>query len=252
MVRNNRVRSVVKAMKIFEELVYNGSPISLSRLSEIVDMNISTVHRMVNTLLDLGYVEQNKDGQYCLGLYAYEMAEIINQEFDFRSLVHPYLEDIVAECNETCNLVVLEDNQVVYLDQVESTNMVRMFAGIGSRGPAYCTGAGKMLLSYLSSEELKEYYDTADITSYTENTITNYHQLRRELRQIKEQDYALDLEEREKGVRCAAAPIKGRENRILGTISVSGPSTRITMDYLHNTLVPLITNKANLISQKLE
>lgn len=252
MSRNNRVQSVIKAMKIFEEIVYNGAPISLSHLSERVEMNISTVHRLVNTLLDLGYVEQNKDGFYCLGLFAYEMADIINQEFDLRKLVHPYLQDIVDQCNETCNLVVLEDNQVVYLDQVESTNMVRMFAGVGSRGPAYCTGSGKMLLAYLDDDELKEYLKNTTLKAYTENTFSDPQQLGQELKKIKKRGYSLDLEEREKGVRCVAAPIQGRDERVLGAISVSGPSARITMDFLNNKLIPLVTGKAEQIRKKLQ
>lgn len=252
MSRNNRVQSVEKGMKIFEEIVFNGEPISLSHLSERVEMNISTVHRLVNTLLDLGYVEQNNEGLYCLGLLAFEVADIINQEFDLRKLVHPYLQEIVEQCNETCNLVVLEDNQVVYLDQVESTNMVRMFAGIGSRGPAHCTGSGKMLLSYHDKKNLKKYLDNTELEPYTENTFTDPRQLEKELEKIKNRGYSLDLEEREKGVRCVAAPILGRDNRMLGAISVSGPSTRITLDYLNNTLIPLVKGKAEQIRRKLQ
>jgi len=247
---SNKVQSVIKAMKIFEELVYNGSAISLSKLSERVGLNISTVHRLVNTLLDLGYVEQNGDGQYRLGLFAYEIADIINRDFDLRKVVHPILEEIAAECNETCNLVVLENSQVVYLDQVESTNMVRMFASPGSRGPAYCTGAGKMLLSYLEERELAEYIQKTEFVPYTENTITDPLELERELKKIRLQGYSLDLEEREKGVRCVAAPILGREGKILGAISVSGPSTRISMDFLKQKLIPLVTEKSNYITRR--
>ncbi len=249
---SNKVQSVIKAMKIFEELVYNGSAISLSKLSDRVELNISTVHRLINTLLDLGYVEQNADGQYRLGLFAYEVSEMINREFDLRKVVHPILEDIAAECNETCNLVVLEDSQVVYLDQVESTNMVRMFASPGSRGPAYCTGAGKMLLSYLEEEELEAYINKTEFIPYTDSTITDPLNMKRELKKIRLQNYSLDLEERERGVRCVAAPILGKERKIMGAISVSGPSTRITMDFLEKRLIPLVTEKANLITRKFQ
>src|SRR5690554_5877472 len=101
MSKSNKVQSVIKALKIFEELVYSKSPLSLSRLSERVNMNISTVHRLVNTLLKQGYVEQNNQGKYRLGLFSYKMADMIKNDFDLRDIVRPVLEEIVAECNET-------------------------------------------------------------------------------------------------------------------------------------------------------
>jgi len=248
----NVVKSVVKAMKIFEELAYHGSPLSLSRLSQRVNINISTVHRSINTLVKLGYLDQNAEGLYCLGMHAYETAEIITHNFDLRNLVHPYMEEIQASCNETTNLVVLENNQVVYLDQVESTQMVRMFASIGSKGPAYCTGSGKILLSYLNQKQLKEYIKEIDFIKYTENTIIESEKLKEELVKIREQGYALDFEEMEKGVCCVAAPIIGREGRVLAALSVSGPRTRINKDYMNQILIPLIKKKAEEISSRMK
>lgn len=248
----NIVKSVVKAMRIFEEMVNHGKAISLSNLSKKLELNISTVHRLLNTLLELGYVEQNEEGLYRLGLRSYKLADIISEEFDLRKLVRPYLEDIASACNETTNLVVLEDYQVVYIDQVESTNMVRMFASVGSRGDAHCTGSGKALLANLEEKEREDYIRSADFTAYTDNTITDPDQFRKELSRIRKQGYALDLEEKELGVRCVAAPIFSENYKLLGAISVSGPCTRITRDYLDNTLIDLVKNKAEEITSILQ
>ncbi|ACL70381.1 IclR family transcriptional regulator [Halothermothrix orenii] len=250
--RGTVVRSVVKAVKIYEELVKAGSPLPLSTLSKRVGINISTVHRLVNTLVDMGYVEQDEDGNYGLGLHSFEMANIITRKFDIKKLVRPYLKEIVESCNETCNLVVMENYEVVYLDQVESTNMVRMFASVGSRGPAYCTGSGKALLAYLDEDEIDYYLKVTDFKRYTDNTITEPDELKKELANIREQGYALDLEEMELGVRCVAAPFFGGDgDKLLGAISVSGPCTRITMDYLEDVLIPLVTEKAGQLTEKL-
>lgn len=238
-------------MKIFEELVYCGEPLSLTKLSEKVGLNISTVHRLVNTLLHLNYVEQSKEGLYKLGLLTYQMAELINRDFDLREVVRPFLEDIVRQFNETSNLVVFENNQVVYLDQVESNNMVRMFASVGSRGPAYCTGAGKMLLSYLNEGELTEYIKETNFVSYTENTFVDSGNFRVELLKIKEQGYSLDLEEREIGVRCLSVPIENREGRPLGALSISGPSARMTMEFIFSELLPVLREKTEKIKEKI-
>lgn len=250
--KDNMVKSVVKAMRIFEEMVNHGKAITLSNLSKKLELNISTVHRLLNTLLELGYIEQNEEGLYRLGLRSYKLADIISEKFDLRKLVRPYLEDIAAACNETTNLVVLEDYQVVYIDQVESTNMVRMFASVGSRGDAHCTGSGKALLANLEEKNREDYIKSADFTAYTDNTITNPDEFRKELSRIRKQGYALDLEEKELGVRCTAAPIFAENYKLLGAVSVSGPCTRITRNYLDNTLIDLVKNKAKEISSILQ
>ncbi len=252
MTGNNRVKSVVKAMKIYEQLVSSPDPITLSRISKKVNLNISTVHRLLNTLLDLGYVDQNEEGHYRLGIRSYKLADNIENSFDMKQIVHPYLKEIAASCNETSNLVILEDFQVVYVDQVQSTNMIRMFAGIGSRGEAYCTGAGKVLLAHLEEQQLEHYLQETEFKAFTKNTITDPETLHRELKQIQKKGYALDMEEKEKGVRCAAAPILGKDEVIEGAISVSGPCARITEDYLKQTLVPLVCEKAGEVTAHLQ
>lgn len=249
---SNVVKSVKKTMKIYEDIVDKGSPVSLSTISEDVDINISTVHRLINTLAYLGYLEQNEDGLYQLGIRSYKLANIINENFQLKKIVRPYLEEIVESCNETANLVIFEDNQVVYIDQVESTNMVHMFADMGSKGPAYCTGAGKVLLAFQPIKKINSYMEEVEFVRWTKNTVTNPVKLKEELKKIRNNYYALDLEEKEPGVCCAAAPIFGMEKKIAGAISVSGPSTRITEDYLHKTLIPLVKNKAKLISSRLK
>lgn len=251
MENTNHVKSVIKAFHIFEELIEKGSAMSLSSISKELKINISTVHRLINTLVKLGYVSQDEKGLYKVGFKAYNMADIIIKDFDIKKIVHPFLGEIVDTCNETCNFVALEKNEVVYLDQIESTNMVRMFAKEGSRGAAYCTGSGKALIANLNEKKLNEYIKKVDLEKYTQNTITDPKELIKELKTIKEQGYALDLEEKEIGVRCVAAPLFDRNNKLVGAISVSGPCTRITDNYLESCLIPLVRDKAITISRKL-
>ncbi|MFW6022555.1 MAG: IclR family transcriptional regulator [Halanaerobiaceae bacterium] len=251
MANSNYVKSVVKAFKIFEELVENNTPMTLSSVSNSLDINISTVHRLINTLVKLGYVEQNKEGLYKIGINAYNIADIIANDFDLKKIVHPYLKKIVNACNETCNLVALENHHVVYLDQIESTNMVRMFAREGSRGAAYCTGSGKALLANLDDKTLENYLDKVELKKFTENTITDKVILKKELQKIKAQGYALDLEEKERGVRCVAAPLFNKDKKLVAAISVSGPCARITEEYLYDTLIPLVLNTAAKVNKEL-
>ncbi|MCK8828297.1 IclR family transcriptional regulator [Natroniella acetigena] len=245
------VQSVDRALDILEILVKVQRPITLSELSKRADLNISTAHRLLNTLVMRGFAAQEESGKYKLGLHLFEIAGTLENSMDLKTIVKPYLEEIVEECNETVNLVILDQGEVLYVDQVESTNMIRMFANVGSRGPAHSLGAGKVLLSYLDEEQLDQVLAQIDLTEFTANTITDPAELKKELIKIREQGYAIDFEEMEEGVRCVAAPIKDSNGEVVAAISVSGPNIRITEQVLYEEMVPLVTKKAEEISNKL-
>lgn len=247
------VQSVDRALKLLDILIDKKEAISLSEISEIADLNISTTHRLLNTLVQRGFVTQTEESsKYKLGYRLFEIAGILEDQINLKRIVRPYLEEIVDECNETANLVVLDGAEVVYIDQVESTNMMRMFAQVGSKGPAHSLGSGKALLAYLSEAELDRLLNELELKEFTENTITDSEQLKEHLKEIREQGYAVDDEEMEEGVCCAAAPIRNRDGKVIAAISVSGPNIRIDDQFLYQELVPLVKEQAEKISRKLK
>ncbi|TDX59130.1 IclR family transcriptional regulator [Orenia marismortui] len=244
------VQSVDRSLSILEILVEENQPISLSQISEKANLNISTVHRLLHTLMHRGFVGQEKDsGKYKLGLRIFEIASALESSLDLKAVVRPYLREIVDECNETANLTILDGGDVVYIDQVESTNMVRMFANIGSKGPAHCLGSGKVLLAFLEEDKLESILKDIKLTKYTSETISSMDKLKNNLNQIRRQGYSIDFEEMEEGVRCVAAPIRNEAGKVIAAISVSGPNTRITDKFLYTKLIPLVTGKAEEISK---
>ncbi|PRX35800.1 IclR family transcriptional regulator [Orenia metallireducens] len=245
------VQSVDRALRILELLIEENQSMNLSEISEEVDLNISTVHRLLNTLIYRGFVAKEETGRYKLGVRIFEIVSLLEDSLDLKAIVRPYLNEIVDECNETANLVILDRGEVVYIDQVESTNLVRMFANIGSKGPAHSLGAGKVLLAHLDERELDKMLKGMELTQFTSETLTEVEELKENLKQIKVQGYAIDFEEMEEGVRCVAAPIKNGDGEVIAAISVSGPNIRITDKFLYNKLIPLVTSKAIEISKNI-
>jgi DNA-binding IclR family transcriptional regulator len=128
---------------------------------------------------------------------------------------------------------------------------VRVVPRVGTQLPAYCTAAGKVQIAGMSDEELAKYLPAKELKSYTENTITDREVLKGQLMRIVEQDYAIDNEELDLGVRCVGAPIRDYTRRVVGAISISGPSMRLTDDRIEKELVPLVKKAADEISTKL-
>ena len=225
---------------------------SLTELSALVQLNSSTVHRLLSTLIGCGFAQQDPEtGHYRLGLKAFEVGNAALRSLDIRELARPHLKRVVSASAETANLAILDGWEVVYVDQVESPNVVKMFAAVGSRGPAYCTGSGKVLLAYLGDREIERFLSEVPLRAFTPRTITDAKHLRRELERIRSRGYALDEGELEQDIRCAAAPIMDAAGRVVASVSVSGPSSRVTSISLRTELASLICQTAGSISREL-
>lgn len=252
MSKGKLVQSVDRALAIVDILAKEKVPMKLSSISTSLGLNISTVHRLLNTLMAWGFVEQDPNlGRYCLGIKTFEVGNAALYSMDIRSIAKPFLKELVDTCKETANLAILVDSEVVYIDQVESQNIIKMFAEPGTRGPSYCTGSGKALLASLKEPELNRVLREIDYKRYTDKTITNPEELRKELSLIKERGYSLDFGELEDDVRCVAVPIKNHEGKAVAAISVSGPRSRMTETFLENELIPTVVNTTRQISERL-
>ncbi len=252
--KGKTVQSLERALTIVEHMAEAGRPVTISELSEGVNLKISTVHRLLNTLLNRGYVEQDPEtNKYQLGLKLLEVANNIFSYSDIRTIARPFLTELVDRCNETANLAVLDETEIVYIDQIESHNyiIVKMFAQVGNRGPVHCTASGKILLAYLSEKELDLVLPRIELKKYTSQTISDPEELKKDLTRSRKQGYALDWGEMEENVRCIAAPIFNYENKAVASIGVSGPDNRITADYINQKLAGIIKDVAAKASIKM-
>ncbi|HEX3044201.1 MAG TPA: IclR family transcriptional regulator [Bacillota bacterium] len=248
------VQAVKRALLLLEILAKEAKSISISELSKKSNLKLTTVHRLLNTMMSREFVEQDETTlQYRLGIKAFEVGNAALATNDLRIAAQTYLKQLAQQVNETTNLAVLDGSEVVYIDQLESTNIVivKMFARVGNRGPAYCTGTGKVLLADLTPEELRERFTKTQFVKFTPQTITSIDELLTTLAKVKKDGYALDFSERDEGVTCVAAPIRNYENRVCAAISVSGPAGRMTDERIEQSILPAVTRAANEISKRL-
>ncbi|QGP93547.1 Transcriptional repressor IclR [Neomoorella glycerini] len=246
------VQAVDRALAILETLAREGSPMMLSAISAELRLNISTVHRLLNALAAHGLVEQEPyQGRYRLGIKAFEIGNRALYSLDIRAIARPALHQLVDDFNETANLAILDKYEVVYIDQVESSNIIKMLARPGTRAPAYCTGAGKVLLAYLSENQLNMFLQEVPLFPYTATTIIDPLQLREELQKIRRQGFALDHGEREEGVRCVAAPVFDHENKVIAAVSVAGPANRMPPELMAGKLATAVVQVALQIGRHL-
>ena len=227
------VQSVDRALAILELLQKNVSGLGVTEISHEMGLAKSTIHRMLASLKNKGYVKQDPVTEhYQLGLKLIELGSVVSQSLEIRSIAKPFMDNLVKETGETAHLVVLENFEVIYIEKIESPYTIRMYSTIGKRAPIHCTGAGKAILSFLPEEEIKKILDECTLTKYTEKTITDKNKLFDELAVINQRGYSIDDEEHELGIRCVAAPILNHNKQVVAGLSVAGPNMRMTEEKL--------------------
>ncbi|GAB4294293.1 MAG: IclR family transcriptional regulator [Desulfuromonadia bacterium] len=246
------IQAVDHALDLLEQFHDDVDELGVTELSKRLKLHKNNVFRLLATLESRGYIEQNKVTEnYRLGLKTLQLGQTFIRQMGLLRQARPVLEWLVEQCNETSYVAILKDQHIVYLDVVETSMTVRVVPRVGSRLPAYCTAAGKVQLACMSSEEIDSYYPGRELKAYTPNTITDKNALKAHLTQIAEQGVAIDNEELDLGVRCVAAPIRDYTRRIIGAVSISGPSMRFTDERIQNELIPLVKRAGEEISMKL-
>ena len=240
---------------ILDILGQNPQGIGVRDLSLKVNLPKGTTHRLLSSLSYLGYVRQDtKTRNYLLGFKLVELGNILLSQLDLRREAAPFLKDLAERTKETIHMVILDQDEVVYIDKVEGDNNpsgLRMASRIGLRNPAHSSAVGKVLLSHFSDEALGQFLRRKGLLRRTENTITDPAQLKEHLKIVRDQGYAIDDEENEKGVRCVGAPIYDEAGNAVAAISISGPAFRVTKKMAQETLVKEVMNTALNISRRL-
>jgi DNA-binding IclR family transcriptional regulator len=176
-------------------------------------------------------VDKNREtGRYRLGLRLFEFGSKAIAALDLRGHARPYLDQLQRELGETVFFCILDEGQVLYLEKVESQQSVRTGCTVGSRAPAYCTAVGKAMLAELPEAEVNDIIRRWGLKAITANTITTAAALRSELRAVRSRGYAIDNEEKEQGLRCVSAAVRGHSGTMFAALSVSGPAFRVTKE----------------------
>ncbi|MGO1321251.1 MAG: IclR family transcriptional regulator [Galactobacter sp.] len=243
--RATGVQSVERAVGLLEHIAAAGGERSLSELSGETGLPLPTIHRLVRTLVGLGYARQLPNRNYALGPRLIHLGEVANRQVG--SLARPALLRLVEQLGETANLAMLDDDRATYAAQVPSPHAMRMYTEVGTRVPLHYSGAGKIFLASMPDDDAVALVSRVGFAAPTAKTITTATALRSALDQVRQQGYAMDDEEQELGVRCVAVAVPATSGSPMA-VSISGPTSRIT-DELVTTAVPALRTAAENIAR---
>ncbi|TCO59517.1 IclR family transcriptional regulator [Actinocrispum wychmicini] len=219
--------SLGKGLRLLDVLSAADGALGLTELSRRAAIPKSSAHRLLTSLVASGLVIQDATGHYGLGLRLFELGSRVAARLDVRAIARPLLEELRDVTGETAHLGVLLDDEVVYLEKVESARMVRMSSRLGGRNPLHRTALGKCLLAF-GSAGLRERVLAGPLTARTPGAVVEPKRLVEQLARVRAQGWALDDEESDEGLRCIAAPVIDARAQVVAAVSISGPTTRVT------------------------
>jgi IclR family KDG regulon transcriptional repressor len=251
----NLVQTIERASLIIDILGQSPQGISIRDLSDKLQLPKGTTHRILSSLSYFDYVRQDSmTKNYFLGFKLVELGNLLLSQLDLRKEAEPFLRDLAERTKETVHLVIFDQDEIVYLDKLETepnTGGLRMASRVGSRNPAHSCAVGKVLLAHLPEEALERFMAEKGLSKRTENTITRPSHLKEHLKMVKKQGYAVDDEENERGIRCVGAPVFSESGRAVAAVSISGPAFRVTRKLVQDGLKKEVMVTALRISQRL-
>jgi DNA-binding IclR family transcriptional regulator len=222
-------QSLRKALQILEGMTRINTPARLQDIAQSLGMPQSTLLRFLNTFIDFGYISQDQSSScYYLTLKLAELGLRAKDKFPFQNSLLKYVKLIAGNFCESASLCIEHDMQMVYIATEEGPgHMLQTLQRIGRIAPMHATAVGKLHLTNYSDTELLELEKKFGLPKYTEHTITSLEMLKKELVKVNAQQFALDDEECENGVRCIAVPVRDFTGKVVAGISLSAPVTRL-------------------------
>lgn len=252
---NNLVQTIERVSRILEMVGQNPQGISIRDLSSGLNLPKGTIHRLLSSLSYFGYIRQDPETKsYFLGLKLMELNALLGNQLDLRKVAEPILRDLAEKIKQTAHMVILDRNEVVYIEKIETQQPaggLKMASRLGSRNPVHSSAVGKALISHVSEESLEDFLREKGLPQRTANTITDPEAFRAHLQLVREQGYAIDDEENEQGIRCLGAPIFDGKGRVMAAISVSGPVFQMTKKFVQDVVRKEVVAAASDISRRL-
>lgn len=229
--------TLIRGFLITEKIVQADRALSSAYLAEELDLPKATVHRICQQLEDEGLLQREPGGKRFTGgkrLRSLAMSTLSNSVLGAHR--HSILQALSKEVGETCNLTVLDGDEIVYLDRVESNWAYRIHLPVGSHLPLHCTATGKLFLANMKPAARRRLINSLTLARHTHLTITDPKALGEHLVKIAEEGVGYDAGEFLEGLVAIAVPVIGDDNQMCFAIAIHAPSVRKSLDELRQYL----------------
>jgi IclR family acetate operon transcriptional repressor len=244
--------ATLRAFALLELIAQADEAPTLEELTRTSGLPKPSVYRILGLLTRGGLVQREPFAKrYRVGARMGALSLAVQMRSPLRAQRHAVLARLVEDIGETCNFTMLDGNEVVYLDRVETAEKVRLHMEVGSRVPLHCTASGKLFLAHLPPGRLRNVLGASALKRYTERTITSVDALERELKRIRTSGIGTDSGEFLPDSVCLAVPVLDARAQVCAAVAVHGPAPRMTLKRGYEFL-PAMRRAAAAIAATLE
>lgn len=244
---SNLAPAVGIAIKLITFLSDQHEPIGVSEISRQLDINKNMIFRILNSLEEEGWVYANDEAKYRLTLLPFHTASKVITQLSVENVSAPYIFNLWKKHGESTYLGILNNDQVLYISHLDSTQSLRVAGILGGYYPLYCSAPGKTLLAYQNESYINKYLE-GSFEKRTDNTITDKEDLKKELDIIRQQGYATDNEEYSSGIVCLCAPIFDYTGKAVAALGCSSPTVYTNINNIYEKIGKDIVEAAKSIS----
>jgi IclR family pca regulon transcriptional regulator len=237
------VQSLERGLAVIGAFGPDRPQLTLSEVARRTGMTRASARRFLLTLAHLGYVHID-DGQFSLRPRVLELGRAYLSTLPLNEVAAPHMEKLVARTRESSSIAVLDGDDIVYVVRVPTKRIMTVSIAVGTRFPAYCTSMGRVLLAQLPGHQLDAYLDRVRLHPLTRRTTTDPRKLRHVLAAVAATGFAVVDQELEEGLRSIAVPVAGPDSRAGAALNVSVHASRMTLDGLRRTVLPMLRETA--------
>jgi DNA-binding IclR family transcriptional regulator len=237
------VQAVIKAIELLEALAEDGTYPTVQILSNRLGLTHNKTFRLLATLEEKGLIERSAEsGTYYLGLQAFEMAQHILKSASLIRMAHPIMEELARKLDEAVYLTVMTNDEVLFLDMVDSFQHVKAVDLVGKRFPFFTNAAGKVIKSVSSIDLFGRVAK--------KRGVPNPEELEQELDEIRKKGVAVDFNGLGEGICAVAVVIRDYAGKVVGALTLLAPSFRMLQERLEEVIIPCMLEGGEQLSMK--
>jgi IclR family pca regulon transcriptional regulator len=245
------INSLAKGLSVLQAFAEAGHPLTLSEIAHALGANNTTATRLCYTLTELRFIHKDGQRRYHLTPKVLTLGHSYISGLAWQEVAQFYLDALFKDVQETVNLSVLEDSEIIYLVRIRKRKYLPFDIRIGTRLPVYCTAMGKVLMAMGSPEKVKTILRALEFKPLTPCTVTSLDKFMDELEKVRKNGYAINDEELSIGNRAVGAPVLNKRGYAVAAINIAAPTPEYSRSQMEKILAPKVIKTAREISEAL-
>ncbi|RVW01971.1 IclR family transcriptional regulator domain-containing protein [Rhodococcus xishaensis] len=244
----DHVQALGRGLEVLKLFGRERRPLSVTEVATLSGITRTAARRLVLTLEYMGYLSYDGTA-YAVRPAVLEIGDAYVLSSGLPAVVHPYLERLAEETQETVSLTVLHRDKIFYVDRVQADRVLTVAIVVGTSLPAYAVATGRVLLADRSDADIDKYLATVDAHSFTKATTIDAAELRAKILAAREQGWSLADEELTEGIRSIAVPVRDADGHAIAALNVSAQASRVSLDHMRGSILFALQRAAARISK---